>query len=198
LKRPPNEKHFLLFSANIFSTNIVELFNQDSYILFQQISTTKALQDYIHLNASSFQYPDSFDLTQFYVVDQKFITSQNHVTVHLTFQRMFLFHLTNTYMPTLTLLIIAEVTLFCKDSQLELAIGLSLTVMLVMYTMYQGVSSTLPQTAYLKFIDIWLIVCLLVCINSNSSTYSQTCIERPTLGPKKSCSSLRFFIKNCY
>jgi hypothetical protein len=164
---------------------------------FQQISTIKALQEYIHLNASSFQYPVSFDLTQFYVVDQKFNTSNTQVTVQLTFQRMFLFHLTNTYMPTLTLLIIAEVTLFCKDSQLELAIGLSLTVMLVMYTMYQGVSNTLPQTAYLKFIDVWLIVCLLVQINSNISTYSQTCIEQPPLRPKRVSVAQRFFIKIC-
>jgi hypothetical protein len=34
--------------------------------------------------------------------------------------------------------------------------------MLVMYTMYQSISQTLPATAYLKFIDVWLIFCLLV------------------------------------
>jgi hypothetical protein len=43
-----------------------------------------------------------------------------------------------------------------------MAIGLSLTIMLVMYTMYQSISQTLPVTAYLKFIDVWLIVCLLL------------------------------------
>jgi hypothetical protein len=43
-----------------------------------------------------------------------------------------------------------------------MAIGLSLTIMLVMYTMYQSISQSLPQTAYLKFIDVWLIFCLLV------------------------------------
>jgi hypothetical protein len=45
---------------------------------------------------------------------------------------------------------------------LDLAIGLSLTIMLVMYTMYQSISQVLPATAYLKFIDVWLIFCLLV------------------------------------
>ena len=36
--------------------------------------------------------------------------------------------------------------------------------MLVMYTMYQGVSQTLPKTAFLMFIDNWLIFCLIVPI----------------------------------
>jgi len=45
---------------------------------------------------------------------------------------------------------------------LDLAIGLALTIMLVMYTMYQSISQSLPQTAYLKFIDVWLMFCLMV------------------------------------
>jgi hypothetical protein len=59
-------------------------------------------------------------------------------------------------------LFIAEITLFFKKQDLDLAIGLVLTIMLVMYTMYQSISQTLPATAYLKFIDIWLMFCLLV------------------------------------
>jgi hypothetical protein len=54
------------------------------------------------------------------------------------------------------------VTIFFKKADLDMAIGLSLTIMLVMYTMYQSISQSLPQTAYLKFIDVWLIFCLLV------------------------------------
>jgi hypothetical protein len=52
--------------------------------------------------------------------------------------------------------------LFFKKKDLDLAIGLSLTIMLVMYTMYQSISQVLPATAYLKFIDIWLMFCLMV------------------------------------
>ena len=37
-----------------------------------------------------------------------------------------------------------------------------LTTMLVMYTLYQSVSHKLLPTAYIKMIDIWLIVCILV------------------------------------
>ncbi len=64
-------------------------------------------------------------------------------------------------MPTITLLIIAEVTLQFDDSRTELAAGLSLTILLVMYTMYQSISAALVKTAYMKIIDYWLLFCLL-------------------------------------
>ena len=38
----------------------------------------------------------------------------------------------------------------------------ALTTMLVVYTLHQSISSTLPPTAYLKMIDIWLFGGLIV------------------------------------
>jgi hypothetical protein len=61
-----------------------------------------------------------------------------------------------------SLLVIAEVTLYFDQSQVELAISLTLTIMLVMYTMYQSINESLVKTAYLKMIDFWLLFCLLV------------------------------------
>ena len=61
-----------------------------------------------------------------------------------------------------SLLVIAEVTLYFDKSQEELAISLTLTIMLVMYTMYQSINESLVKTAYLKMIDFWLLFCLLV------------------------------------
>ena len=37
-----------------------------------------------------------------------------------------------------------------------------LTTMLVMYTLYQGLQDIMPKTAYLKFIDIFLLYGLIV------------------------------------
>jgi hypothetical protein len=60
------------------------------------------------------------------------------------------------------LLIVAEVTLFFVESLVEVAVGLTLTIMLVMYTMYQSINESSTKTAYLKMIDFWLLFCLLV------------------------------------
>ena len=85
-----------------------------------------------------------------------------YFAVEITLRRMVMYHMTNTYLPTLTLLIIAELTLFFNESHLQVALGFSLTIMLVMYTMYQGASHSLPKTAFLMFIDYWLIFCIIV------------------------------------
>jgi hypothetical protein len=60
----------------------------------------------------------------------------------------------------LSLLIITEVTLLFDDE--SLSAGLTLTVMLVMYTMYQSIAESVTKTAYLKMIDYYLLFCLLV------------------------------------
>jgi hypothetical protein len=105
-------------------------------------------------------------LDQFYLLSCNLQPSaennSSEVIVGLKLKRIFSYHLTNTYMPTITLLIIAEITLHFDDTKTELAIGLSLTIMLVMYTMYQSISGSLIKTAYLKMIDYWLLFCLLM------------------------------------
>ena len=75
-------------------------------------------------------------------------------------QRRHLFYLGTIYLPTIFLLIIAELTLAIDTRYFEATIMVSLTSMLVIYTLYQSISDKLPQTAYLKMIDIWLLFCL--------------------------------------
>jgi hypothetical protein len=103
------------------------------------------------------------ELMQFNVVNYKFIQAMNNsqLQAHITFQRKIMYQMTNTYLPTVSLLVIVELTMYIDESRLEVTISLSLTVMLVMYTFYQSISLLIPQTAYLKFIDYWLIFCLL-------------------------------------
>ena len=82
--------------------------------------------------------------------------------VAIAFQRKVLYHLTNTYVPTISLLVLVESTLFLDDGKLDIILTLSLTSLLVIYTFFQSISFSLPKTTYLKFLDYWLIFCLLV------------------------------------
>ena len=41
-------------------------------------------------------------------------------------------------------------------------VGVNLTVMLVLATMFISVSENLPKTSYIKMIDIWLIFNLMI------------------------------------
>ena len=56
----------------------------------------------------------------------------------------------------------SEITLFFNTEDLRYSTAFTLTVMLVMYTMYQSIVETMTKTAYLKLIDYWLLFCLLV------------------------------------
>ena len=122
------------------------------------------LKNSLLLVPEELKYPSSKELTQFYIMNYTMTALENSsvVSMEVKLKRIFSYHLTNTYMPTVTLLIIAEITLHFDETKTELAIGLSLTIMLVMYTMYQSISGSTIKTAYLKMIDYWLLFCLLM------------------------------------
>jgi hypothetical protein len=118
----------------------------------------------VELYPDSIIYNGSKTLTQFIVTDSKFSQSFDGsiLSVDIKLSRRIAYHLTNTYLPTITLLIIAEVTLMFDESKTELSVGLSLTIMLVMYTMYQSINDSVMKTAYLKMIDYWIMFSLLI------------------------------------
>lgn len=111
-----------------------------------------------------FEFVGSGDLSQFTVLSSDIYAKDSGTRVEVVFRlrRIFVSQLANTYLPTLGLLLIAVVTLQFDDSKMEFALGLTLTVMLVMYTMYQSISISVTTTAYLKWLDIWLFYCLLM------------------------------------
>ncbi len=84
------------------------------------------------------------------------------ITMWIRLRRIFTYHLGTTFLPTLCLIFIAELTLCIDERHFEATIMVALTSMLVMYTLYQSVSNSLPQTAYLKMIDYWLLFGLVV------------------------------------
>ena len=117
-----------------------------------------ALRNYINLLSNGVEYIGDKQLTQFRVTNVEMIRKgSDYLFVEITLKRITSYHVLSTFGPTLTLLIIAIVTLFIEESHFEATIMLAITSMLVMYTLFQSVSASLPQTAYLKMIDVWLI-----------------------------------------
>ena len=66
------------------------------------------------------------------------------------------------YMPTILLNIIGHSTNYFKPFFFEAVVTVNLTVMLVLTTMFVGVSQSLPKTSYIKMVDIWLVFNLLI------------------------------------
>ena len=61
------------------------------------------------------------------------------------------------YLPTILILIIVYSTNFFKDFFFEAVVTVNLTSLLVLTTLFISVSGSLPKTAYIKMIDVWLI-----------------------------------------
>ena len=91
------------------------------------------------------------------------ITSSNHsTTVAIILHRKIGYHILTTFFPTICLLVLACLTLFIDAKHFEATIMVSLTTMLVMHTLHQGISADLPKTADIKMVDIWLTFGLIV------------------------------------
>ncbi|XP_071519931.1 uncharacterized protein [Panulirus ornatus] len=66
------------------------------------------------------------------------------------------------YFPSSLLLTIGYATLFVKVTLLQVRLIVSLTTLLVLYTLFNNTSDALPVTAYIKMIDVWFFSCILL------------------------------------
>ena len=96
-----------------------------------------------------------YDALQYLEYDND-TSSKITAKVEITLCRKLSYHIVNIYIPTICLIMIAGFTLFIDFSHFEVTIMIAMTSMLVTYTLYQGISAYLPQTSYMKMIDIWL------------------------------------------
>ncbi len=121
-----------------------------------QLKVPIELENSVQLLASEFRLKMSGKiLTQFQMTNftAEVDASKLKYFFKINLQRMFLYHLTNTYLPTLTLLILVEMTLFFDESHLQFSIGLCLTIMLVMYTMFQVIYFTSFSICLIYWVD---------------------------------------------
>ena len=122
-----------------------------------------SLNETMTLSPGGANYEGPVSLVQFTVEQTEMVLkSPKYLTVEITLKRMFQYHLAATFLPTILLVIVTEITLFVDEKHFEVTVMIHLTTMLVMYTLYQGLQSIMPKTAYLKFIDIFLLYGLIV------------------------------------
>ena len=121
------------------------------------------MEQFVSLSHGMVNYTGKIKLVQFQVLNiTKGSNELTSIKIDIFLQRMYFYHLAATYLPTACLLLIAEITLYIDESHFEATIMVSLTSMLVMYTLYQSIAVSLPQTAYLKMIDVWLLFGLMM------------------------------------
>ena len=143
----------------------LKMYPFDSQICSIELDEPNFNAQYILKWAEQPRITGNIDLTQYEVfpnVQYKINSSLNIINVNIRLRRKLSSHIFNTYVPTLCLIAIGGFTLFIDFSHFEATIMVALTTMLVIYTLHQSISATLPATAYMKMIDIWLFGGLVV------------------------------------
>ena len=91
------------------------------------------------------------------VIEVKHENEGGRAYFYVILKRRFAYYIISVYLPSLSLLMVTHWTNFISVEHFEANIMVHLTAMLVMYTLFQATSISLPQTAYVKLIDIWLL-----------------------------------------
>ena len=110
---------------------------------------------------------ESLDLTLFEVKSWSLeyidaTREEEGVWMKMDLKRKVMNELLTTFLPSILLMIITFATTFFKPIWFEAALSVNLTTMLMMTTISIGKMQTLPTTAYVRMIDVWLVFCQLV------------------------------------
>ena len=84
------------------------------------------------------------------------------IEMQISMKRRIISELLTTYLPSLLILAIVYATNFFKPFFFESVVSTNLTSQLVLTTLFISVSQSLPPTAYVKMIDVWLIFSQLI------------------------------------
>ena len=84
------------------------------------------------------------------------------IDLEIIMRRKIINELLTTYLPSVLILCIVYATNFFKPFFFEAMVTVNLTSQLVLTTLFISVSNSLPPTAYVKMIDVWLIFSQLI------------------------------------
>ena len=161
---------------------------------------------FVDITPETLRYLGPTDLTQYFVKKiQMEVTTANerrsqHLKIDIVFGRRILGAMLTTFLPTILLCVVSFATNYFKAEHFEANVTVNLTSLLTLTTLFISVSNSLPKTSYLKMIEVWLIVTLLIpftevvvhtVIDSTSeSIEEQMTLEKP-LGSQSNASSPR-------
>nr|XP_040575494.1 uncharacterized protein LOC121124404 [Lepeophtheirus salmonis] len=105
---------------------------------------------------------DNIDHLQYDINDMQLKLVNSTGVVYIQMRRILYSIIWTTYIPTFSLQIVAIITLFFPPNRFDITVNITITTTLVIYTLYQSVSTSLPPTTYHKMIDYWLIFSLIM------------------------------------
>ena len=123
-------------------------------------------ESFIDLIVGNLELERSKELMQYIIIKYEMQNKKSSsVLLSLTLGRKVLSQMLTIYLPSSLIIIVVYSTNFLKQFFFEAIVSVNLTAMLVLTTIYLGVSGDLPTTSYVKFVEIWLLFCLLYLLS---------------------------------
>ena len=104
----------------------------------------------------------NMSLNRFMVTNISLQANTNKTVLVFNFKRLGSSFWLSLFIPSMCLILAAEITLFLDETHFKATITVALTANLVMYTLYKNIEEKLPEDSRLKLIDIWLLHGLLM------------------------------------
>merc|ERR1711915_421986 len=147
--------------------NLICDFNMAWYPFDKQVCALELYQpeDLIKVNPTDLVYSGPKELAQHYVTHTVFcpksIKGKSGVVAEVHFGRPLFGSILTIYIPTSTFLILCQMVGIFKEDYLDMVIGVNITLLLVFATFFLSITASLPLTAYIKMVDIWMILMML-------------------------------------
>ena len=122
----------------------------------------KTKRDSIKVRTGNLECDMERKLGSYIVTNCSLVGTPNETSLVLNFTRRSESYWMSVFIPSICLIVAAELTLFIDEKHFKAAITVSLTANLVMYTLYRAVQVKLPDDSSLKLIDMWLLHGLLM------------------------------------
>lgn len=123
-------------------------------------------EDYVTLSVEdgSATYTGPRVLSKYTVESVKFgeLSGGSQMSVELELHRRQGMVVLSNFLPSAMLLVVSWATLFIKLEEINVRAIMSLTTLLVLYTLFSNMSRSLPSTAAIKLIDIWFFFIIFV------------------------------------
>lgn len=124
-----------------------------------KIRLSSASSEFLSWHNTTVAYLGEVLLTEYEVLKPRVRPAllQGYSTAWLTIglHRRYGYYITSAYLPTIMLMLISYASLFCRRESRDLRVMMSITILLVLYALYQQMSESLPPTSYTKAIDVW-------------------------------------------
>ena len=101
-------------------------------------------------------------LNRFIVKHSWIQIANNKISLAIHIERLTQSFWISVFIPSICLVLAAEMTLFIDEGHFEALIMVALTSNLVMYTLYSSIQDDLPADSNLKLIEVWLLHGLLM------------------------------------